>query len=151
MSLRRGVQDQRGEAESLSALARVQRLQGDLAGAYSTGESSLDVFESLRAKVVSQDMQASYGAKLQDVYAFVTGVLMELDSKEPSRGHAARALQVSERARARSLIDGLSEARAGIRQGIRPELLDRERSLQDRINTLAERQTQLLNGRPETS
>jgi len=147
LSLRRDVQDRRGQAEALATLARIQRLEGDLAGAYSTGESSLAIFESLRAKVVSQDMQASYGATLQDAYEFVVGVLMQLDEQEGSGTYAARALQVAERARARSLIDGLHGTRAEIRQGIGRELLDRERRLQDRINALAERQMQLLNGR----
>jgi CHAT domain-containing protein len=147
LSLRRDVQDRRGQAEALATLARIQQLEGDLAGAYSTGESSLAIFESLRAKVVSQDMQASYGATLQDAYEFVVGVLMQLDVQEGSGTYAARALQVAERARARSLIDGLHATRAEIRQGIGRELLDRERRLQDRINALAERQMQLLNGR----
>jgi CHAT domain-containing protein/tetratricopeptide (TPR) repeat protein len=147
LSLRRGVQDRRGEAEALATLAGIQRLEGDLPGAYSTGESSLAIFESLRAKVVSQDMQASYGATLQEAYEFVVGVLMQLDERGGSRTYAARALQVSERARARSLIDGLRATRAEIRRGIGRDLLDRERRLQDRLNTQAERQTQLLNGR----
>jgi CHAT domain-containing protein len=147
LSLRRDVQDRRGQAEALATLAVIQRLEGDLAGAYSSGESSLAIFESLRAKVVSQDMQASYGATLQDAYEVVVGVLMQLDGQDGSGAYAARALQVSERARARSLIDGLRATRAEIRQGIGRELLDRERRLQDRLNTGAERQTQLLNGR----
>src|SRR5262249_39066944 len=51
----------------------------------------------------------------------------------------ALALQAVERARARSLLELLTEARADIRQGIDPALLDRERELQNRLSAKAER------------
>ena len=35
-------------------------------------------------------------------------------------GHAAAAFGISERARARSLLETLAEARAGVRQGVTP-------------------------------
>ena len=54
---------------------------------------------------------------------------------------------VSERSRARSLLETLAEARADIRQGVAPELLERERSLQQQINAKAERLTRLLGGK----
>ncbi|MFL6285265.1 MAG: hypothetical protein ACJ74Q_19160 [Pyrinomonadaceae bacterium] len=38
----------------------------------------------------------------------------------------SRALQVSERGRARSLLESLAKANADIRQGVAPELLARE-------------------------
>jgi hypothetical protein len=54
------------------------------------------------------------------------------------------ALQASERARARSLLDILTEAGANIRQGADADLLERERTLQQLLNAKATRQTQLL-------
>ncbi len=59
---------------------------------------------------------------------------MELHRQRPFDGHDAAALQASERARARSLLEILTEARADIRQGVDPALLDRERTLQQRLN-----------------
>ena len=73
---------------------------------------------------------------------------MQMHKKRPSEGIAADALQASERARARSLVESLAEARAGIRQGIDPTLLDRERSLQQGLRAKADRQMQLLSGKP---
>ncbi len=69
------------------------------------------------------------------------------DRQRPSRGFAAEALVVSERGRARSLIDLLAEARADIRQGVDQALLARERSFEQRLNAVAERQARLLSGK----
>jgi CHAT domain-containing protein len=51
---------------------------------------------------------------------------------------------VSERARARSLLDTLKEANADIRQGVDAALLEREREIQRRLNARAEAQRQLV-------
>ncbi|MDQ3135162.1 MAG: CHAT domain-containing protein, partial [Acidobacteriota bacterium] len=69
---------------------------------------------------------------------------MELHQRQPSEGHDAAALQASERARMRSLLEILLESHADIRQGVDPALLDRERTLRQRLNAAAERQTRFL-------
>ena len=55
------------------------------------------------------------------------------------------ALEVSERARARSLLELLTESRADLRQGVDSSLLERERSLQQLLNAKAAAQFALLN------
>ena len=52
-------------------------------------------------------------------------------------GLAAAALEASERARARSLLETLGEARANIRQGVDPALLERERHLPQQLSAKA--------------
>src|SRR5262249_9196849 len=56
----------------------------------------------------------------------------------------AEALQVSERARARSLVELLTEANADIRQGADTKLVERERELQEHINDKTTEQIRLL-------
>src|SRR5262249_50208373 len=65
--------------------------------------------------------------------------------QNPAAGFDALALAVSERARARSFLELLTEARADIRQGVDGSLLERERSLQQRLNAKAAAQVRLLN------
>ncbi|MCP4664933.1 MAG: hypothetical protein GY849_01100, partial [Deltaproteobacteria bacterium] len=69
-----------------------------------------------------------------DDYGTYVDLLMELEIAEPGRDHAARALEASERARARSLLESRAEARAGLRKRAAPELLARERTLRAKIN-----------------
>jgi CHAT domain-containing protein len=71
-------------------------------------------------------------------------LLMQVHRQNPSEGADAAALQVSEQARARSLLDSLAEARVDIRQGADPVLLDRERASKMALNAKAIQQMRLL-------
>ena len=59
---------------------------------------------------------------------------MAMHHRDPAAGFDRAALQMSERARARSLLDTLAEARADVRQGGDPVLLDRERHIREQLN-----------------
>jgi tetratricopeptide (TPR) repeat protein len=134
LAIRRGIRDRRGEAATLYETARVERDRGNLAQARIVAASSRDIIESLRTKVISQDLRASYFASVQDYYALETDVLMGLQAANPAQNFQEAAFQSNERARARSLLETLSEARADIREGVDPALLERERSLQAQLN-----------------
>ncbi len=121
------------EAITLFGLARVERERGNLTDALLRIEESLNIIESLRGKVASQEMRASYLAQQQDYHEFYTDLLMRLHQHEPSKGHDLAALQSSERARARSLLELLVEAGIDPDQGIPPALKQRERATHGRI------------------
>ncbi|HEX5732524.1 MAG TPA: CHAT domain-containing tetratricopeptide repeat protein [Blastocatellia bacterium] len=147
LSLSRAVRELNIEAESLYEIARIKLNQGDFLQARSNIEPALQNVESLRVKVASPELRASYFASIQDYYAFYIDLLMRMHLLEPKHGYDALALQASERARARTLLEMLTEGRADIRQGVDLALLDRERSLQRLLDAKAERQTRLLNGK----
>lgn len=73
---------------------------------------------------------------MQNYYEFYVDLLMQLHKQQPSQGYDALALQASERARARSLLELLAEANADIRQGVEPKLLAQERNLQQQLDVL---------------
>jgi CHAT domain-containing protein/tetratricopeptide (TPR) repeat protein len=102
--------------------------------------------ESLRSNIAGQEARASYFARVQETYELYTDLLMKLHKRRPSEALDAAALQLSERARARSLLEALAESGADIRQGADPALLASERTLQQRLNAAAQRQTALLGG-----
>jgi CHAT domain-containing protein/Tfp pilus assembly protein PilF len=143
LSLHRAVGDWGSEAGTLKNLARVERGRGRPAEARALIEAALNIVESTRAKFTSHELRISFSASRQDYYEFYIDLLMEMHRSRPSDGHDAAALQISERARARSFVEILTEARADIRQGVEVALLDRERSLQDQINAKAQRLTRL--------
>src|SRR5262249_2865471 len=60
-------------------------------------------------------------------------------------GHDRTAFEANERRRARSLLEILTEARADIRQGVDPDLLEQERSLLQLLDGKSERLIGLLN------
>ncbi len=131
---------------ALTALARAERRLGRLAEARSRVEEALSLIETLRATETSPDLRASFLASKHTAFELAIDLLMELDRREPDQGHAREAFEVSERARARSLLDLLQEAGTDVHQGVDPLLRDRERVLLVRLNAKAGRQASLLKG-----
>jgi CHAT domain-containing protein/tetratricopeptide (TPR) repeat protein len=147
LPLWRGAGDSTGEAGTLYGLARAERDLGHLSQSRANIEAVLAIVESLRVRYKRQELRTSYFATVQKYYDFYIDLLMRLNRATQSDGNDARALQVSERARARGLLDMLAEARADIRQGVDAALLERERSLRQLISARAEWQMQLLAGK----
>lgn len=124
--------DRNTEAVALLALARARRRLGDLPGARQAVEAGIARIESLRGASAHPEIRTSFLASNQGFYSFYVDLLMEL-------GKPAQALAASEAARARSLLDLLAEARAGLRRGIDPGLLAREAEAARRVNAAEER------------
>lgn len=144
LELSRQRQDRVRESLVLLDLARTLRRQDDLHGALSCLKSGIEIVESLRTKVQEEEMRATFLASRQDIYALAVETLMALEKAEPGQGYDAEALQFSERARARSLLDILAAARADILQGADPALLERQRKLGADIEALEKRRLALL-------
>ena len=141
--LRRTIGDRDGEAATLFNIARLERDRGNLVEARKQIEEALATIESLRANVGSQVLRASFFASVREYHEFNIDLLMRLHKQHPSEGFDAAALQASEKSRARSLLELLKEARAEIRQGVDPALLERERALRQTISEKAD----LLSGK----
>lgn len=130
---------------ALTALSRAERLRGRPAEARARLEEALRLIETVRARETDPDLRASFLAAKHSAFEMEVDLLMELDRREPGQGHAREALEASERARARSLLDLLQQAAgAGVREEVAPGLRDRYRSLLLRLNGKANRQAGLL-------
>jgi CHAT domain-containing protein/Flp pilus assembly protein TadD len=127
LALSRAAEFKYGESAMLYQLARSQRDAGDVVAARKQIESAIDVIESLRAKVASQDLRASYFASVRQLYELYIDLLMEQD-------HDVQAFEASERGRARSLLEMLTAARVGVRDQVEPQLLEREQALRTELN-----------------
>lgn len=144
LSIYRDIGDRNGQAGTLHLLALLEFDYGDLNTARERIEAALEIAESLRSNVASQELRASFFASVQKFYDLYVQILMKMHERNRSGSFDAMALQASERARARSLLDILTEAGANIRQGADPTLLEREQTLRQQLNAKASRQTQLL-------
>src|SRR6266511_1750145 len=141
----RAVSDRNGEAFTQLGIARVEQKRGNLSQARQAIEQAISLVESLRTKTDSQELRSSFFASRHEFFETYIDVLMQMNKQNPAAALDAVALAVSERARARSLLELLQEARADIRQGVDGSLLERERSLQQRLAVRAAAQTRLLN------
>jgi CHAT domain-containing protein/tetratricopeptide (TPR) repeat protein len=144
LSIFRGIEDLHNAARALVGIARVGRQQGDLPGARHSVEEALSLIEKVRARAGAQDNRASFFASKRDAYELYIDLLVQQHRLDPALGLDAAALQASERARARSLLELLNEAQVDIREGVNPALIERERAISQMVSAKAQRQTQLL-------
>ena len=140
LALNQTIAHKNGQASNLQRIARIERNRGKLAEARERTETALNLIESLRTRVVSQESRASFFASKRGYYEFYVDLLMRLDQP-------AEALQASERAHARGLLETLTESGVDIRQGVDPQLLERERALQRQINDEELRRVRMQRGK----
>ncbi len=137
LPLFQALSDRAGVAFSFYNIASLQRSQGNLETALTQIEKAIAILEKLRTNIDSKDLRTSYFASIQDYYQFYLDLLMELHRQNPDRGYDARAFHVSERSRARSLIELLTEADINFREGLdnptAQSLLDREQNLEAKL------------------
>jgi CHAT domain-containing protein/tetratricopeptide (TPR) repeat protein len=101
--------DRHGEADALLGLARSRRLLGQPDAALGLATDALHIVEGLRERADEPNLRISYLASRQDAYELTIDLLFDLHARRPGQGLDAKALEISERARARSLLDGLAK------------------------------------------
>lgn len=132
---------------TLFHLARAERDAGMLEDALGFIRRSIGIIEELRTNVSLPEFRISYFSGARKHYDLCIDILMQLDRQQPEKGFAKAALLVSESARARSLLDTLTEVRVDTSQGTPDDLLHRERELRGLLRSHAQYQMELsLNG-----
>jgi CHAT domain-containing protein/Tfp pilus assembly protein PilF len=130
------------EITTLYNIARVEKAQGAFKEALTRVKAAIDIIEQLRSNVASPDFRLSYFSSQRKHYDLYIDLLMQLDQEQPGKDFGAAALLASENARARSLREILAEAGTDIREGVKPEILKRERELQHLLRAAAEYQAE---------
>lgn len=144
LAIFRRIGDLNNVALALEGAARSEQQRGNLAESRKNIEESLGLIETVRAHSGSQQLRASYLASKEKAYEFYVDLLMQLHAKDPGKGHDAEALQASERGRARSLTEMLTEAHVDILQGVSADLVKKEREIRQSLNAKAQKQIQLV-------
>jgi len=142
----RAIHDPFGTVETMLALARCRREEGDLEDALDLAEAAADEIEAVRARLGSHSLRTSFLATRQEPYDLAVDLLMDLHRRDPAAGHDREALAVSERARARSLIDLLAESGVPSNAGADPELVAEEHELELRLAALEQERLGLASG-----
>lgn len=152
LELLRPAGDDRGTLAALLALARAERQVATLEPSPDAGKraqrlqsawdhtsEALDLLETLRIGVDSLDSRSTFLSRHGDAFSQATDLAMHLHDVEPGVGWSAKGLEISERSKARSLLDQLEESTAGHRSEIDGALTMRQRALLDRLNAKVER------------
>ena len=150
LALSRQLGYQREEADILYNQAILNYQQNNLSAATTEIYKAIEIIESLRTQIASQKLRQSYFANFQDYYELCIDILMQLHQHDDSQGYDVKAFNYSERARARTLLELLTEANVNIRQGVDPKLLQQERSLKQQLSTLDKWWVELLSSKNTT-
>ncbi len=142
--------DPERESATRFELARLLSDRGQIEAARDQAEAALRALESLRGTVPGPDLRASLLSGSQERFDFYVDLLMELDRRDPDGGFAAAAFRASERSRARSLAELLTEASFGLRSPRDPGLARSARDNAARISWLQRQLVRALSGaRPD--
>jgi CHAT domain-containing protein len=132
LQLRRDAALRDGQAATLHALAQIETAAGRFSQAAVLATEAVSIIEDLRSRVFGPDLRSSYLAARQHYCQLLIRILMELD-------RIAEAFNVSERARARSLLELLSESGKEIRSGVDAKLIDEEERVTRRLSLVSRR------------
>ncbi len=90
------------EANVLYHLALAYKKSGELGRAKEMAEAAVAIAEKLRGTVAAEDLRVSFLASTRDYYFALVDILMQ-------RGETAQAWQVADRARARALLESVTD------------------------------------------
>ena len=124
-------------ASNLYGMAKALHDLGDFEAARQQLEETLGKVEELRSETRSEGLRIAFFATRQHYYELYIDVLMHLEDE-------AGAFAAADERRARALFEALGEHIDAVRQHASPELLEKERTLQGRLNDLERRRVALL-------
>lgn len=132
------------EVAARVALARLDRAAGDPAAAEKGLRAALATIESLRTAIADPGQRSAFLASRAQAYELLIALLLDRAEASPRAGHAERALEIAEKARARTLLDWLEAPAAGLEAGLPGELGERLKAARRQLNAKAQRQLELL-------
>ncbi|MEO1204218.1 MAG: CHAT domain-containing protein, partial [Pseudomonadota bacterium] len=126
-----------GLALALESRALAALRLGDHAGVEKLAREAIDVYSVLRGRLTNLDLRANYASQQFRPANVYVKSLMQRHVADPDAGYDARALEVAERARARTLLEVLNDSDAD-RSGASPRILARRSRLLREISANAE-------------
>jgi CHAT domain-containing protein/Tfp pilus assembly protein PilF len=139
LAMERGARAAAFPARTLWDLAKVDIEDGLPQQAAGHMGEALDLVDSMRNNFDSRQSRMEVAATNRSYYEAAIDIEMQLHD-------FGKAFEISERARARGLVDLIAEAQLDLRQGVDADLLARERQVQELLDAKQNRLTRLLAG-----
>lgn len=121
-----GLRDQRGMADTQYAMGLTSETDNKLLKALEFYDRSIEIRDKMRASARLEEIKTGLSAPPVDAYKHAAALRMQL-------GEPARAFELSERARARTLLDQLANLRLRPKQKASAELRREEQTLRSQI------------------
>jgi len=115
------------EQKALYVRALALQKQNRLDEAVASIAAATDSVETMRGAIQRSELRTSYLSTVRRYFDLHIDLLQQ-------QGATGAAFEMSERARARTLLDGLAESASKIQKGVDPQLLARQRAVQAELN-----------------
>jgi CHAT domain-containing protein/TolA-binding protein len=129
LALARAIGDRRGEGRHLGNLGIAYLSMGQYATAIEYYERAIAVIETLRGELGVEEFKSSFVAQYMSPYQGMIAALIKLSRIED-------AFHYAQRAKARTFLDQIGNARIDPRATDNPELIEQEQALLDEIRGL---------------
>lgn len=136
--------DRRVQADTLFWLATVDAKTNNIDKAIERIELGLGIIEQIRGEIVNPQLRAGYFSTVPQFYELYASLLVQRGLASKNQADIDLSFQVSERARARTLVEILQEARIDLEKGPDAKALD---ELQETLNGKYRDKTTLLAGK----
>ncbi|MCI0490613.1 MAG: CHAT domain-containing protein [Blastocatellia bacterium] len=151
LKLLRAIEDKTGQAVSLYNISNIERRRGNNDSALKHIAAAIEIIESLRARVDIEQLRASFLASFQNFYGLQVELLMQAGKRQErnlyDERNAIAAFEVSERARARTLLEAIGRQRISLTADAHGELIESEREAARKLRDKAGALTRLLMGK----
>jgi CHAT domain-containing protein/Tfp pilus assembly protein PilF len=127
LALAKSIANPHTEARAHYVKALALQRAGRTADAVASIGNAIALAEATRGAIVRTELRTSYLATVRKYFDLNVDLLQ-------AQGSPAAAFEMSERARARTLLEGLAESAAKIQKGVDPQLAARRRSVQSQLN-----------------
>lgn len=138
------LSDRINQAALYYALGQVELKKKNYSAAEQYLRQSIEVTENIRRVSTSRDLTAAFSATVYERYQKYIECFMQQHRREPERGLAVRAFEISELARARSLAELLHATQTNLVPGLDPQLVEREKSLRQLLRVKEDYKVELL-------
>ncbi|HEY0099070.1 MAG TPA: CHAT domain-containing tetratricopeptide repeat protein, partial [Pyrinomonadaceae bacterium] len=129
LALNRSAGNVQGISSALTSIGSTYESQGDFQQALGFYRQAIDVRERMRSAARVEELQLGIAGQTANIYQYAIKLCVQLN-------HTAQAFDLSESARARSLLDQLGNARISPLGTTDPQLLQQEQTLRAEISTL---------------
>jgi len=147
------LKDPRGRAATLNTLAQVEQDRGNLKEALNHSDEAISVVESQRTTLSSRELRASYFATQENYYELNIDLKMQLSQSDGDE-YVAQAFATAEKARARVLLETLTESGVDQLEASRTSqpglatLIEQLAAVRKKLAAKAQARTKFLSGNP---
>lgn len=144
LAANREIRDRFAEGQSLYDLARLDRIENKEESALKLAGESVEISDALSSNVLNSRLKSTYFSSIYERYELYIELLIKSGRRLGDGSYSSRALQASERARARSMLETLMLSKPSIIRDADPEMIEREDEIRATLNMKADMLTDAL-------